>query len=133
MVEIFHMMSDESPRPCETCGEQMQKQIGMGYFASKGFKPTREDYREIEHKKKVKDFERAVRKRKQLFGRDSVGDPNDRPDPKHQVKPNHIMKQGKTVGGRQMEVDKQELVKALAKDDVSVKLAQNALKKKGAI
>lgn len=121
--EIFHMMSNSTPRACPICGEIMEKLMGTGYIASKGFKPTWEDRKEEDHRKKVKDPERARRSRIKQFGRDSVGEPVDKPDPKH------IVKKGRALGGQQKEVDKSEFIKAAAKDDVIVNAAKNALKK----
>ena len=121
--EIFHSMSDDTPRNCSECGKTMEKLIGMGYFASKGFKPTREDYKQSEHTKKVKDFERAVRMRKKMFGKDSVGDPNDTPDPKH------IIKRGRTKGGGNIEVDKKAFIHECANNPMMLDTAKQALKK----
>jgi len=123
MVEIMHAMSDESPRECPDCGSQMDKQIGTGYLVTSGFNPTLADLRESEHTKKVKDKERAVAMRKQAFGHDAVGDPVDKPDPRH------VLKKGRTLGGQEMEVDKKDFVKAAAKDPGMVKLAQDVIKK----
>jgi putative FmdB family regulatory protein len=120
--EIFHMMSDETPRPCPECNTAMVKQLGTGYIASKGFKPTLEDLKEEDHRKKVKDPERARRKRIKEFGSQAVGDPVDKPDPKH------IVKRGRALGGQQKEVDKQEFIKAAAKDEGMVRAAKKALK-----
>ena len=92
------------------------------YVTQKGIKPTLEDLRETNHTKKVKDTERAYRSRKRAFGADDVSKLRDKPDPKHIIK-------GRTLGGQQKEVDKQELTKALAKDDFAVKTAMDVLKK----
>ncbi len=123
LVEIMHMMSDDSIRPCPDCGEKMDKQISGGYLASSGFKPTLADLRETDHHLKVKDPERAVKMRKKAFGHDAVGDPVDTPDPMH------IVKRGRTLAGQEKEVDKAEVVKALAKDPCSVDIALKSLKK----
>jgi len=119
----MHMMSDETPRPCPECDCPMVKQIGVGYLATKGFKPTRADFRESEHHKQVKDKERAVRSRKREFGHDAVGDPVDQPDPMH------IVKRGRTLAGQEKEVDKKEFIQAAAKDPVMIKVAQDAIQK----
>jgi len=124
LYEIQHSMSCDDQFNCEKCKKPLVKQISMPYFASKGFKPTREENKENDHKKKVKDPERARRNRIKAFGSSDVGVPKDKPDPRH------IIKQGRTLGGRQMEVDKTEIIKALANDPLSVKLAQDSLKKK---
>lgn len=118
-------MSDESEWKCPECDAVMSKQIGMGYLASKGFKPTLSDLKESDHTKKVKDKDRAIKMRKKAFGHDAVGDPVDSPDPMH------VLKKGRTLGGQQMEIDKQAITKALAKDNAAVELAKNALKKIG--
>jgi len=123
LTEIMHAMSDESERACPECGKLMTKQIGMGYLATSGFKPTLADLRENEHSKKVSDKERAIKMRKKAFGHDAVGDPVDKPDARH------IVKKGRTLGGQQMEVDKKDFIKAAAKDPAMVKVAQDAIKK----
>ena len=85
--------------------------------------PTMEDRKEAEHTKKVKDPDRAIRMRKKAFGKESVGDPSMKTDPKH------VIKRGRTIGGQQKEVDKGEFIKAAAKDPGMVQIAQNVLKK----
>ena len=122
-TEIFHMMSDSSSRLCPECESVMIKQMGTGYLASSGFKPTSEDRKESEYTKKVRDKERSVKSRRKAFGHDAVGDPVDTPDSMH------IIKKGKTLGGQQMEVDKKEFIKAAAKDPLMVHKAQEILKK----
>ena len=118
----MHMMSDEIERLCPECSHKMNKQIGCGYIISRGLKPSLADHKESEHTKKVKDKERAVRRRKKKFGGDSVGSPVDQPDPKHLIR-------GRTLGGQSQEVDKQQITKALARDNYAVHVAQEALKK----
>lgn len=121
IVEIIHMMSDSVPRYCEKCKSEMIKLIGSGstiIMSSKTLAVTREE----DHSKKVKDKDRAIKMRKKAFGHDAVGDPVAEPDPRHIIK-------GRTVGGAQKEVNKQEFIKAAAKDDYTVKKAQEALKK----
>jgi len=123
-IDIVHSMSDMSSRPCPECScKSMNKQIGIGYLASKGFKPTLEDLRESDHGKKVHDKDRAIKMRKRTFGHEAVGDPVDTPDPKH------IVKKGKVLSGQDKEIDKQEFIKAAARDPATVKLAADALKK----
>jgi len=127
IIELFHMMSDDTEKICPNCQKIMQKQIGMGYLASKGMKPTLEDHKESEHNKKVKDPERAVKMRKKAFGHDAVGDPSYTTDPRH------IVKRGRTIAGQQKEVDRQEFIKSAAKDDYIVDKclkAQNKEQKK---
>ena len=114
-------MSDVSDKLCTGCNTKMNKLVSVAYLASKGFKPTLEDLREVDHTKKVKDFERAVRARKRQFGVDSVGNPVDKPADCH------VIKRGKTITGQQIEVDKNSLIKSLAKDDYSVQKAVEAL------
>lgn len=102
----------------------MERQIGMGsYVITSGINGSLEDYHEDEHRKKVKDPERAIKSRKRAFGHDAVGDPSMTTDPRH------IVKRGRTIGGQQMDVDKSEIISALAKDDYAVHKAQEALKK----
>jgi len=112
-VEIFHTMSSKKKYKCPECNSKMIKLIGYGYFAS-SMKPSISDYKESEHKKKVKDPERAVRNRKREFGHDAVGDPSMITDPMH------IIKKGRTLGGQQKDIDKKEIIKAAAKDDYVV-------------
>ena len=95
----------------------MVKQISSTFTVIMGTKPTMADRKEEEHRKKVKDPERALKRRRAMFPGDFSGNsiPVDKPDPKH------IIKRGKTIGGQQnIDVDKQDLVKALAKDPYSV-------------
>lgn len=102
----------------------MQRQIGMGSCVIfGGLTPGMSDRKHSDHTKKVKDLDRAVRSRKKHFGSDSVGNPVDKADPKH------VIKKGRTIGGRQMEVDKNELVKALSKDPRAVAQAQESIRK----
>jgi len=115
------MMSDETKRKCPECEHVMAKQIGCGYFATKGFKPSLSDHRESEHTKKVTDKDRAIKNRKRAFGHDAVGDPSDKPDPKH------IVKRGRVLGGQEKEVDKREFIKAAAKNPQMVEVAKRAL------
>lgn len=120
-TEIMHMMSNTAVRSCPECDCPMTKQIGIGYLASKGFKPTRADFHESEHNKKTSDKERAIRMRKKAFGHDAVGDPVDKPDPMH------ILKRGRTLGGQEKEVDKNEFIQAAAKDSYIVEQCQKSL------
>ena len=121
-IDIMHMMSDDSKRKCSKCRCVMEKQIGCGYLALKGFKPSLADHKESEHTKKVKDKDRAHRSRKKAFGQDSVGNSVDVPDPKHLIR-------GRTLGGQQKDVDRQEFIKAASKDNYVVEQCQKALKK----
>ena len=115
-------MSDTSQRECPKCKYVMKKQIGCGYFATKGFKPTIADYKQSERTKKVKDKDRAIKSRKRAFGSDSVGNPVDAPNTRHIIK-------GRALDGQTQEVDKQDLVKALAKDNYAVEVAKKAISK----
>lgn len=124
--EYRHMMSDNPKHKCPECGHKyLVKQISSTFYVATNYHagPTMEDRKEEEHRKKVKDLERAVRNRKKHFGHDAVGDPVDKPDPKH------IVKKGRTLGGQELEIDKKEFIKAAAKDPATVKKAQEALKK----
>jgi putative FmdB family regulatory protein len=127
--EIFHMMSDETPRRCPECSKNMIKQIGCGAvirMGGFGEQKTWADRKEADHVKRVKDMDRAVRMRKKAFGHDAVGDPVDKPDPRH------IVKRGRTLGGQQMDVDKTEFIKAAAKDPLIVDQCEKIVKKKKA-
>jgi putative FmdB family regulatory protein len=121
--EVQHSMNESPKVKCKKCKKKMQKLISGGCYISQGIKPRLEDHKESEHKKKTKDPERAVRARKKMFGHDAVGDPKMVNDPRH------VVKKGKTLGGREMEVDKGELIRALAKDPLSVAKAQDVVKK----
>ena len=102
----------------------MSRGVGIGICCiSSGMLCSREDYKESEHTKKVKDFERALKKRKKTFGVDSVGNPDDKPDPKH------IIKKGKQLGGGEVEISQKEFIKAAAKDSMCVDIAKKVLKK----
>ncbi len=122
LYEIRHSMTSEETYNCPECDTLLIKQLSATFYTivKEG---TIEKHKESENKKKVKDFDRAVKMRKKAFGKDSVGDPNDKPDPRH------IIKRGKTLGGQQMEVDKGEFIKRAAKDIGLVKAAENALRK----
>jgi len=121
IVEVYHSMFDDSPKICEKCKSQMIKQVSCGYLSSKGFKPTLEDNKETEHVKKVKDLERAVKMRKKAFGHDAVGDPVDKPDPKH------IVKRGKVLQGSEKEVSKNDFIKAVSQDNYTVEKCRQIL------
>jgi putative FmdB family regulatory protein len=123
--EVMHGMKESPTIKCPDCGKKMIRLISADFTVKIGHFRSREERMEEEHKKKVKDPERAVRARKKMFGHDSVGDPSMKTDPKH------IIRRGKTVAGQQVEVDKKEFVKAAAKDPLLVKKAQDALQKKG--
>lgn len=124
LIEITHSIKEDPVFECSECHTELIRQVGIGiHISTNGIKPTLEDYREADHHKKVKDPERAIRSRKKAFGSDEVGNPVSEPDPIH------IVKRGRTLGGQQKEVDKQEFIKAAAKDDYVVKKAQEALKK----
>lgn len=123
--EIIHGIKENKRPRCPQCKNKvMKKQIGTGYVASSYHaQPTMADRKHNEHTKKVKDFDRAVKRRKKAFGTDAVGNPVDKPDERH------IIKRGRHIAGQETEVDKQEFIKAAAKDDAMVKVAQEAVRK----
>ena len=122
--EISHSINEDPEYDCSNCGELMKRQISMGsYVITSGINGSIEDYHENEHSKKVKDPERAVQSRKRAFGHDAVGDPTMTTDPRH------IVKRGRTLGGQQMDIDRDEFIKAAAKDDYVVDQAIKAVKK----
>lgn len=124
ILEIIHTMADSTPKKCSKCSKIMQKMISGSFsIIGGGLRPTISEHKELEHTKKVKDLDRAVRKRKSLFGSDAVGTPVDKPNPKH------IVKKGRVLGGQEKEVDKKEFIKALAKDDLAVAKATEIVKK----
>lgn len=116
-------MSCEDEFFCKKCKTKLVKQLSSTFIIGASMKPTMADRKETEHRKKVKDFDRAVRMRKKAFGRDAVGDPVEKPDPRH------VIRKGRTLGGQQVEVDKKEFIKAAARDPAMVKIAQESLKK----
>lgn len=126
--EFMHGMKEEPQFVCRECGaEPMRRLISAEFTVATSYhaKETVADYKESEHRKKVKDPERAVRMRKQMFGHSAVGDPSMKTDPKH------VVRKGRALGGQTKEIDKAEFIKAAAKSDSMVKIAQDALKKKG--
>jgi putative FmdB family regulatory protein len=122
VYEIQHGMHDSSDHECQNCKSVLRKLFSSTFYVSGGMKPTLEDLRENSHKDKVKDLERAVRKREKAFGKDEVGKVVEKPDPRHLIK-------GRTLAGQQKEVDKREFIKAAAKDNFVVEQCQKALKK----
>ena len=120
--EVIHTMK-ESPKILCNCGKIMNKMIGTGLYIAGGLKGSVADHKESEHTKKVKDFDRAIRSRKKAFGVEDVGNPSDTPDPMH------IIKRGRALGGQEKDVDRQEFIKAAAKDDHTVEQCIKAIKK----
>jgi hypothetical protein len=43
--------------------------------------------------------------------------------------PTHVIKKGKVIGGQQIDIDKKDMIKALAKDNYSVQKAIDVVKK----
>ena len=83
------------------------------------------DHKQNEHTKKVKDPERALKRRRAMFPGDFSGSsiPKDKADPKH------IVRRGKTLGGQQnIDVDKKDMIKALAKDNYAVQKSIEIIK-----
>ena len=121
--EIIHSIKKNPKIICKKCSSKMERMIGLGtYIVSKGIKQSLDNHKESEHKKKTKDPERALRKRIKLLGKDEVGEPKFKSDPRHLIK-------GRALAGQQKEVDRRELTVALSKDDYAVHAAQEALKK----
>lgn len=122
--EIQHSIHKNPKYKCSNCDTKMERQISLGsYVITSGIKGSLEDQKESEHTKKIKDPERAVQSRKRAFGHDAVGDPSMSTDPRH------IVKKGRTLGGQQKEVDRDEFIRAAARDDYAVQKAQETLKK----
>ena len=122
--EISHSIHKNPTIKCSECDTKMGRMItGGAYVIHGGIQDSLEDRREKEHTKKVKDPERAVKMRKKEFGHDAVGDPRMETDPRH------IVKRGRTLGGQQKEVDRDEFIRAAARDDYTVQTAQEALRK----
>ena len=122
IIEIRHEMSCEDDFSCSECQSKLEKQISSTFYVATGMKPSIADRKELDHQKKIKDPERAVRMRKKAFGHDAVGDPSMQSDPRH------IVKKGRTLGGQQTEINKDEFIRAAAKDDHMVNVARKALK-----
>ncbi len=105
-AEIFHSMSDMTARPCPECNENMEKQLGCGYFIIDSGKPSLE--------KQIREREdRAKEHRNRAISASGPGPGSGK---------------GKALGGQHYEVDKTDMIKALAKDPLAVKVAQDALK-----
>jgi len=122
VMEVIHRM-DEKPRiKCPECGKRMGMQFSSTFNVMMNIKGTVEDYREREHKKKVKDPERAVRMRKKMFGKEAVGDPCMKSDPKKVIKKKIIKEGGATV-------DKKDFIKKAARKEGVVRQAQEVLKR----
>lgn len=121
ITEIRHEMSDQPTINCPQCASIMHKQISATFTVKFGNFRSLEEKKDAERMKKIKDPDRAVRNRKKLFGASEVGTPSMKTDPKH------VIKRGRTLGGQQIDVDKKEVIKALAKDNVAVAQAQKAL------
>ena len=110
-IEIFHSMSDESPRMCEKCGTQMIKCIGCGYAI------IRDDSSDAQMKRDIGARQEQPQELKSK-----------------PIKRTHSGKgsgQGKALAGQHMEVSRQDFIKAAAKDPMMVDIAQRALKKSG--
>ncbi len=123
--EIQHSIHKNPKYKCSNCEARMERQISLGsYVITGGLKGSLEDHKEAEHTKKVKDPERAVKTRKKAFGTDAVGDPGMTTDPRH------IVKRGRTLGGQQKDIDRNEFIRAAAKDPVMVQKAVDSLQKK---
>lgn len=123
----MHGMTENPKYACPECGaEPMNRLISAEFTVATSYhaRETVADYKEGEHRKKVKDPERAVKMRKQMFGHSEVGDPAMKSDPKH------VLRKGRALGGQTKEIDKAEFIKSAAKSDVMVKVARDALRKK---
>lgn len=122
--EVRHSIHQTDPAVCPDCSQPMTREITVPLMiiSKEG---GLANHKEAEHKKKVKDPDRAVKMRKKAFGHDAVGDPSMKNDPRH------VIRRGKTLGGQEKEVDKREFVKAAAKDNAIVKQAYDAIHKKG--
>lgn len=99
-TEIFHSMSNNETQPCPKCKTKMSKQLGCGY---------------------------AIIHNESQFTGPGPEKPTNKP-----IQRTHEGKgsgRGKALGGQHFEVDRQEFIKAAAKDPVMVKVAQDAVKK----
>lgn len=122
--EKTHSIKIDPKYKCTKCSSKMSRMISCdNYVITGGLKGSLEDFKESEHTKKVKDPERAVKSRKRAFGKDAVGDPSMTTDPRH------VVKRGRTLGGQQKEINRDEFIKAAAKDDYAVTQALKALNK----
>ena len=108
-VEIFHWMSDESPRMCEKCGKQMIKCIGCGYAIIRDNSSDAQMKRDIGARQEQSQELKSKPIKRTHSGKGSG--------------------QGKALAGQHMEVSRQDFIKAAAKDPVIVAECQKALKK----
>lgn len=121
----MHSMSESPKVACPDCKKTMNRLISANFnIVSGGWNGTIQSRKDADRQKKIKDLDRAVKMRKKMFGSDAVGNPVDKADPKH------VVRRGKTIAGQQMDIDKRELTKALAKDDLAVAKAKEVLDKK---
>lgn len=123
--EIQHSIHKNPKFKCSNCDAKMERQFSLGsYVITGGLKGSLEEHKESEHTKRVKDPERAIRSRKRAFGHDAVGDPSMSTDPRH------VVKRGRTLGGQQKEIDRDEFIRAAAKDDYILERCIKATKSK---
>lgn len=104
-------MMDDSPRLCESCGSEMIKQLGCGYAI---IHPANNDPQKQLQRDIASREERAKELQSKPIKRSHEGRGSGR---------------GKAIGGQHIEVDKDAFIKAAARDPLTVKLAQDALKK----
>ena len=127
--EVFRQMKDESEELCPECKMPATKMVSAPYNI-RVKDGTLANQKEEDHLKRVKDRDRAERMRKKAFGSDAIGT-GDKPENYRQGKEINVKGniRGRAIGGQMKEIDKQEFIKAAAKDDYTVAKAQEALKK----
>lgn len=108
-TEIFHAMFDDSPRMCPECNHEMTKLISAGYALIHPANPQSQLQKDIKERE-----ERAKDLRNKPVSRSHAGTGSGK---------------GKALGGQHMEIDKQEFIKAAAKDPLIVEQCKKALKK----
>lgn len=123
LEEIIHSIKESPKCKCPKCNTIMVREIGIGLcIIADGLGDPIWMKKEDDHRKKVKDPDRATKNRRKHFGSDA-GQQRDKPDSKH------LVRKGKVLAGQEKEVDKAELIKALAKDEWAVQASRQILKK----
>jgi hypothetical protein len=126
--EIFEVL-----RPFSQSGEpfiapdgiQCQRLLSLPQIRIGEDKPDRYERKEVDHRKRVKDRDRAQRNRRKLFGSDNVNvSKSDLAKRKHTFKKETI----KTEKSSQ-DIDRKQFIQAAARNPIAVAAAKKVLKK----